>query len=318
MAKAPLIANRPARSPLVHTFSIVARDPQNGEMGVAVQSHWFSVGSMVTWGEAGVGVVATQSFVDPSYGQLGLGLMRAGKSAAETLNGLLAADSSPDVRQVAMVDASGRVAVHTGQRCIAMAGHETGEQFSVQANMMLNDRVWPEMATAFRETGGDLTGRLLAALQAGQNAGGDVRGRQSAAILVVSAQSTGQPWADRVVELRVEDHPDPIDELARLIEVHRAYTWMNQGDDELGRGDVESALQSYRRAAQMAPQIAELPFWHAVTLADIGRVEDALPIFHQVFQSERNWALLLQRLPDAGLLKPDQEMIDRILAELPK
>ncbi|MDI9443272.1 MAG: DUF1028 domain-containing protein [Planctomycetota bacterium] len=316
MAKETVFAGRPARNSLAHTFSIVARDPQTGEIGAAVQSHWFSVGSMVTWGEAGVGVVATQSFVDPSYGPLGLSLMRAGKSANEALNGLLASDSSPEVRQVAMIDARGRAAVHTGARCIAMAGHEAGEQFSVQANMMLNDRVWPAMAAAYRQTAGDLTGRLLAALQAGERAGGDVRGRQSAAILVVKPQSTGQSWSDRAVDLRVEDHPDPIAELARLIGVHRAYTWMNRGDEELSRGEVDSALESYRQAAEMAPHLDELPFWHAVTLADMGRVEESLPLFRQVFRSNRNWAVLLQRLPDAGLLRPDRMMIDRILAEL--
>lgn len=311
-----VFAGRPARSPLAHTFSIVARDPQTGDMGVAVQSHWFSVGSIVSWGEAGVGVVATQSFVDPSYGPLGLSLMRAGKPAEQALSGLLAADSSPEVRQVAMVDATGRVAVHTGARCIAMAGHETGEQFSVQANMMLNDRVWPEMAAAFRETTGDLTARLLAALQAGEDAGGDVRGRQSAVILVVKGQATGRPWEDRVVDLRVEDHPDPIRELARLIEVHRAYAWMNQGDEELSRGETDAALKSYRRAAEIAPDLDELPFWHAVTLAETGQVEESLPIFRRVFRSNRNWAVLLQRLPDAGVLKIDQAAMDRILAVL--
>jgi uncharacterized Ntn-hydrolase superfamily protein len=166
----------PHPSRLAHTFSIVARDPQSGEMGVAVQSHWFSVGSVVTWAEAGVGAVATQSLVEISYGPLGLALMRAGKSPSEALAALLAADERRELRQVAMVDTQGRMATHTGARCIADAGHETGESFSVQANMMARPDVWPAMARAYREAEGDLAESLLTALEAGQAAGGDIRG----------------------------------------------------------------------------------------------------------------------------------------------
>jgi len=303
----------PAR--LAHTFSIVARDPQSGEMGVAVQSHWFSVGSVVTWAEAGVGAVATQALVEVSYGPLGLTLMRAGKPAAEALAALLAADEERGLRQVAMVDAAGRVAVHTGARCIADAGHEAGEGFSVQANMMASPDVWPAMARAYREAAGDLAGRMCAALEAGQAAGGDVRGKQSAAILIVKPVSTGRPWADTVMELRVEDHPEPIRELRRLVGLHRAYQHMNRGDELLGAGEVEEALHEYRAAAGMAPEIEELPFWHAVTLADLGRVDEALPIFRDVFARNRDWATLLTRLPQAGLLRDDPEMMGRIKRE---
>ena len=302
------------RFPLAHTFSIVARDPHTGQMGAAVQSHWFSVGSLVPWAEAGVGAVATQSVVEPSYGPLGLDLMRAGKSAQETLDGLLVTDTGSRLRQVAMLDSQGRVAVHTGERCIAEAGHEKGEDFSVQANMMLNNQVWPAMAAAYRSTQGYLADRMLAALAAGQEAGGDVRGQQSAAILIVSAKSSGRPWADRLLDLRVEDHPDPIGELRRLVRVHQAYQFMNQGDEYLGTGRTEDAHKSYRTAAEMAPEMEELPFWHAVTLANLGQVDEALPIFHTVFSKNTHWALLLQRLPAAGLLRDDAEMIQRILA----
>jgi uncharacterized Ntn-hydrolase superfamily protein len=305
----------PHPSRLAHTFSIVARDPQSGEMGVAVQSHWFSVGSVVTWAEAGVGAVATQALVEVSYGPLGLALMRAGKPAAEALAALLAADAERELRQVAMVDAEGRVAVHTGARCIADAGHEAGEGFSVQANMMASPDVWPAMARAYREAEGDLVGRMCAALEAGQSAGGDVRGKQSAAILIVKPVSTGRPWADTVMELRVEDHPEPIRELRRLVGLHRAYQHMNRGDDLLGAGEVEEALHEYRAAAGMAPEIEELPFWHAVTLADLGRVDEALPIFRDVFARNRDWATLLTRLPQAGLLRDDPEMMGRIKRE---
>ena len=307
----------PHPSRLAHTFSVVARDPQSGEMGVAVQSHWFSVGSVVTWAEAGVGAVATQSLVEISYGPLGLALMRAGKSAAEALAALLAADEERALRQVAMVDTEGRVAVHTGARCIADAGHETGDGFSVQANMMANPDVWPAMARAYREAEGDLAERMLAALEAGQSAGGDVRGKQSAAILIVNSVSTGRRWADTVMELRVEDHPEPIRELRRVVELHRAYQHMNRGDELLGAGEVEEALGEYRTAAGIAPQIEELPFWHAVTLADLGRVDEALPIFRDVFARNADWAKLLPRLPKAGLLRDDPEMMKRILASAP-
>ena len=304
----------PHPSQLAHTFSIVARDPESGEMGVAVQSHWFSVGALVTWAEAGVGAVATQALVEVSYGPLGLALMRAGKSAPEALAALLAADEGHDIRQVTMVDAQGQVAAHTGARCIADAGHEMGEGFSVQANMMANPNVWPAMARAYREAEGDLAERMLAALEAGQAAGGDIRGQQSAAILIVKPVSTGQPWADTVMELRIEDHPEPIRELRRLVDLHRAYQHMNQGDELMGDGQIEEALREYRAAAEMAPEIEEMGFWHAVTLADIGRVDEALPIFRDVFAKNADWAKLVSRLPKAGLLCDDPEMMRRILA----
>ncbi len=226
------------RFPLAHTFSIVARDPDSGCLGVAVQSHWFSTGSLVTWAEAGVGVIATQSMVEVSYGPQGLELMRAGKSASETLEKLLAADEGRELRQVAMVDNHGIVATHTGNRCIAKAGHVIGNGFSTQANMMLNDTVWPAMAEAYRTSQGPLEARLLAALDAAQAAGGDIRGQQSAAMLVVEAKSTGRAWEGIRVDLRVDDHPDPLGELRRLVNIQKAYRLMNSGDDLLGKGKV--------------------------------------------------------------------------------
>ncbi len=301
------------RFPFAHTFSIVARDPDSGQMGVAVQSHWFSVGSIVTWGEAGVGVVATQSMVEPSYGPLGLALMKAGKTPQAALDSLLASDEGRALRQVAMLDTRGRVATHTGENCIADAGDEQGEAFSVQANMMANDRVWPAMAAGYRAAQGILPDRLLTALEAGQAAGGDIRGKQSAAILIVKPESSGKPWTDRWMDLRVEDHPEPIAELRRVVNVFLAYEYMNLGDERLAAGGLDEALQAYQTAARMAPHIDELPFWQAVTLADTGRLEESLPIFRQVFASNPNWAILLQRLPSSGLLRDDPEMMARIL-----
>ena len=245
-------------------------------------------------------------------------MMRAGKSAPEALAALLAADEDCEIRQVAMVDAQGQVAAHTGARCIADAGHETGDGFSVQANMMTNSEVWPAMAQAYHAAQGDLAEHMLAALEAGQAAGGDVRGRQSASILIVKPISTGRRWADTAMDLRVEDHPEPIRELRRLVDLHRAYEHMNLGDELLGTGQTEEALQEYRAAAGMAPEIAELPFWHAVTLADLGRVDEALPIFRDVFARNADWATLLPRLPKAGLLRDDAEMMRQVLAVAPK
>ena len=305
------------RFPFAHTYSIAARDPASGQLGVAVESHWFSVGSLVAWAEAGVGAVATQATIEPGYGPLGLGLMREGVPACEALPRLLAKDQGRALRQVAMVDASGCAVAHTGGRCIEAAGHLVGEGFSVQANMMAGPDVWPAMARAYRACTGDFTERLLAALEGGQAAGGDVRGQQSAAILIVAAQSTDRPWEDTLLELRVEDHPRPLVELRRLIHMQRAYDLMNRGDQELGRGDVESALASYGTAARMLPSVVELPFWHAVTLTDLGRLDEALPIFREVFEAEPAWAVLLQRLPRVGLLDDDPALMRRIVGRLP-
>jgi uncharacterized Ntn-hydrolase superfamily protein len=305
--------------PVVHTYSIVARDPKTGEMGVAVQSHWFSVGSIVTWGEAGVGVVATQSIVDPGYGGKGLDLMRRGVSAPDALKQLLAADREREVRQVAMLDAQGRVSAHTGALCIAAAGHKVGAGYSVQANIMVNDTVWPAMAAAFERTGGDLADRMLAALDAAQAAGGDLRGRQAAAILVVAPKSTGRPWAgaDRTFDLRVEDHPQPLVELRRLVRLQRAYAHANHGDELVSQKKVDEALKEYAAAAGLAPEILELPFWQAITLVSIGREAEATPILKNVLAKEPWWADLIPRLPAAKQLPDDPALIKRLVALRP-
>ncbi len=289
----------------LHTFSIVARDPKTGEMGVAVQSHWFSVGADVPWAEARVGVVATQSFVDPSYGPKGLELMRLGKSAPEALKELIAADSGEAVRQVAMVDAKGGVAIHTGKRCVEFAGHRTGDGYSVQANLMLNDRVPSAMAKAFEMARGNLADRMMAALEAAQEVGGDIRGKQSAAMIVVKAESSGKPWADRVVDLRVDDHPEPLRELRRLLNVARAYGHMNAGDAAMEKNDVEGAMKEYGEAMKLARENVEIAFWSAFTLAVKGKVDQALPIFKKVFSADKNWVEVLKRLPKAGLVSED-------------
>ena len=298
----------------VHTYSIVARDPATGELGVAVQSHWFSVGAIVPWAEAGVGAVATQSFVDPSYGKLGLELMRAGKSAPDALKSLLAGDEGRDVRQVAMIDAQGRVDAWTGKNDIAAAGHIIGKNFSVQANLMLNDKVWPAMAQAFENTKGDLAVRMLAAMDAAQAVGGDIRGRQSAALIVVTGKPTGMAWKDRLFDLRVDDSAEPLQELRRLVTLQRAYNHMNAGDLAVEKKDNEGALREYAAAGKLVPDNAEMIYWHAVALVNMGRVDESLPLFRRVFAMDKNWATLTPRLPKSGLMPDDPKLIERILS----
>ncbi len=310
----PLGAGEGPRRP-VHTYSIVARDPVTGDLGVAVQSHWFSVGSAVPWAEPGVGAVATQSFTEPSYGPLGLALMKAGKSAPEALRALLAADGDREVRQVAMVDAQGRAAAHTGAKCIQAAGHEVGEGFTVEANLMDQATVWPAMARAFRSAQGDLADRMLAALRAAQAEGGDIRGRQSAALLIVKGKASGQPWNDRLFDLRVEDSPDPLRELDRLIRLRRAYRYMDEGDGFVTAGKWGEAKSAYEAAARLAPGIWEMPFWQAVALASGGRWDEALPLFKRVFAAEPFWKRLVPRLAEVDQLPKDPGLLKAIEAQ---
>jgi uncharacterized Ntn-hydrolase superfamily protein len=302
-------------APRAHTYSIVARDAATGQLGVAVQSHWFSVGAVVPWAEAGVGAVATQSFAEPSYGPLGLTLMRSGKTAQQALDALVVADPQAATRQVAMVDARGGVAVHTGDRAIAAAGHHAGVDYSVQANLMRNDTVWGAMSAAFEGAPGDLAERLLAALEAGERAGGDIRGRQSAALLVVSGQPSGKPWVDRLFDLRVEDHAQPLVELRRLVGLQRAYQRMNRGDELAAEGRWEPAMTEYHAGAALAPEVEELRFWVAVTLLSAGREAEAMPIFREVFARNRDWIEVARRLPAAKLLPDDPELLRRVLAQ---
>jgi uncharacterized Ntn-hydrolase superfamily protein len=320
-ASALLLASPALAGPVrpAHTFSIVALDKATGELGVAVQSHWFSVGSSVPWAESGVGAVATQSFIDPSYGALGLELMRAGKSAPETLAALLKADRNESARQVGMVDAAGRAAAHTGSTCIAEAGQFIGDGFSCQANMMLKNTVWKAMAAAFQAAKGELVDRLVAALEAAQKEGGDIRGRQSAAIIVVKGRSSGVWWKDRVYDLRVEDNPDPIGEIKRLVRLNKAYNHMNRGDEFLTADKTREAMAEYTKGMEIYPDNPEMIFWPAVTLASTGQVEQSLPLFKKVFAADVRWAELLRRLPAAGQFPKDEKLLKRILAEtLPK
>ena len=304
-----------SREPLAHTFSIVARDTKTGEMGVAVQSHWFSVGSIVTWGEAGVGVVATQSFVNPAFGPQGLALLKNGLTPEQAVKMLTTNDDGRDVRQLAILDGTNKPANYTGKKCIPAAGGIVGKDFAVQANLMANDKVWPAMVKAFRETKGPLAERMVAALEAAQSVGGDIRGKQSAALLVVKGKSTGKVWEDRLIDLRIEDSPNPIAELKRVLKVHRAYDHMNAGDLAIEHGDMALAMKEYSTAEKMFPGNLEMKYWHAVTLTNIGKLEEALPMFKEVFAKDKNWAILTPRLVKVDQLKVDEKELKRIMEQ---
>jgi uncharacterized Ntn-hydrolase superfamily protein len=304
-------------SPLAHTYSIVARDPKTGELGVAVQSHYFSVGPIVPWAAAGVGAVATQSLVLVDYGPQGLELMRSGMTAQQALDSLVRADVHNEGRQVAMVDAHGNVAAYTGPKCIPDAGHLTGNQFSVQANLMSNPTLWPAMKAAFEKAEGDLAERLLKALEAAEKAGGDIRGRQSAAILVVRGQSTGKPWMDKLYDLRVEDSEDPLKELGRLMRLRRAYNLEDQGDNFIAEKKPAEAMKAYEEAMKLAPNVVELQFWAAVSMYTNGRKPEGLKIFRRVFEQERVWADLVPRLVKAGLFPDDPKQVDEVQRQRP-
>jgi uncharacterized Ntn-hydrolase superfamily protein len=303
------------RKDLAHTFSIVARDPVTGEMGVGVQSHWFSVGTIVSWGKSGVGVVATQSFVNPAYGPNGIKLMESGMAATSILPKLVKQDEGRDFRQVAMLDVNGNVSAFTGDKCIVSAQHIIGDNYSVQANMMLNDKVVPAMAQAYENSEGkSLSERILIALFAAQKAGGDIRGKQSAAIIIVGPEKTENPWSDKKIDLRVDDHTEPLKEIERLLKVQQAYEFMNRGDLAVEKGDMKNALEEYAAAEALMPENLEMKYWKAVALANNNRFEEAVPIFKNIFSTDNNWRELTRRLPAAGLLELTEKNLDILLS----
>ncbi len=301
------------KEPFAHTFSIVARDTITGEMGVAVQSHWFSVGSLVAWGKAGVGVVATQSFINPSFGPRGLRLLENGLTPKMAVEDLLKLDEGRDVRQLAILNAKGDVFSYTGKNCISEAGNIMGSNFSVQANLMEKNTVWPAMAKAFKTTKGSLAERLLAALEAAQKEGGDIRGKQSAAILVVKAKSTGNSWEDKVVDLRVEDNENPIKEMRRLLTIHKAYDFMNKGDLAVETGNNTLAKEYYMNAQKLNPDNLEMKYWYAITLANNGELIEAKQILQAIFKINSNWKTLIPRLVKAKLLTVSEKDLKGIL-----
>ena len=288
------------------TYSIVARDKTTGEFGVAVQSHYFQVGPVVPWALAGVGAVATQSAVNFAYGQLGLELMQGGYTADQALKAVIAGDDHAELRQCAMVDAAGNVAAHTGAKCIPAAGHKTGQGYSCQANLMERETVWGAMASAYEKAKGPLADRLMAALDAAEAEGGDIRGRQSSAMLIVKSIWTGRPWEDRTVDLRVEDSPEPLVELRRLIGIRRAYDADAEADhlDEIG--DIEGAKAKRVEAFELAPDNVELKFWAGVATAHAGDLDGGARLVAEAVREDRRWLETMRRLVAIGRLAADQ------------
>ncbi|MBU1014075.1 MAG: DUF1028 domain-containing protein [Bacteroidetes bacterium] len=308
------VAQNVYKEKFAHTFSIVARDKTTGEMAVGVQSHWFSVGTLVSWGKSGVGVVATQSFVNPAFGPEGLKLMEEGKNAKDALVTLIAGDVGREFRQVALLDAKGVVNAFTGKKCVESAHHIVGTNFSVQANMMLNDKIVPAMAKAFEKNNDlPLAERVLKVLQAAQDAGGDIRGKQSAVILVVNGEKTDKPWLDKKIDLRVDDHETPLIELERLLRVHRAYEHMNRGDLAIELNDMKTALTEYEAAEKMFPENLEMKYWKAIAMANNNQLDKALPIFKEIFAKDKNWREMTKRLPKAGLLNLSESDLKKII-----
>ena len=294
------------------TYSIVARDPRTGDLGAAAQSHWFAAGTL-SWAEAGVGAVATQAWALMSYGPLGLDRMRAGRSPADVLAELLTADEGAEHRQVAMVDGTGAVAVHTGGRCLREAGHRTGDGFSCQANMMVRATVWDAMHDAYLATEGDLPDRLLVALEAAEGELGDIRGRQAARILVVRAEPSGEPWTDTLVDLRVDDHPAPLEELRRLLDLQRVYDRLEAAEELELAGGPEEALRERLAAMNAAPASAEAAFWTALSLASAGRLDEAREALGVSFRTHDGWRELLRRMAEDGHLELEREIFEALL-----
>ena len=285
-----------ARTIAVVTYSIVARDPQTGELGAAVQSHWFAVGAVVPWARPGVGAVVTQAFANITYGPRALDLLASGASPADALGQLTADDVAAASRQVAIVDVQGRAAAHTGAETIAFAGQAVDQelQVSCQANMMANATVWGEMLAAFRASSGPLAERLLTALDAAEDAGGDIRGRQSAAILTVPA--TGEPW-ESTVSLRVDDDPEPLVQIKRLLRLHRAYELANRGDELLAEQHATQAAAAYARALELAPESEELLFWVGLGDVQAGKIDEGLDRIRRAIAAQPGFNDLLDRMP---------------------
>ena len=294
------------------TYSIVARCPDTGDLGVAVQSHWFAAG-MVCWARPGVGAVATQAMALLDHGPLGLDELAAGKDAAAALAARLAADEHREVRQIAVLDARGGAAAHTGRETIPAAGHVVGDGFSCQANMMWNATVWDAMADAFARSDGDLAGRLLAALDAGEAEGGDIRGRQAARILVVAAEASEHPWDDVRVDLRIDDHPAPLPELRRLLDLHRAYVHLDASERAQTEGDASLADREAAEALRLGGSTVEIAFWRAVGLANLGRIDEARALAKVAFDAYPGWAELLRRCAARGLAGVTAETVAALL-----
>ncbi|MBZ9777631.1 DUF1028 domain-containing protein [Psychroflexus sp. CAK8W] len=308
-------AQKPTNSSeFAHTFSIIAQDPETGDMAVGVQSHWFSVGTAVPWGKSGVGVVATQSFVNQQYGYEGLQLMESGLTASEALEKIKAEDEGAAFRQVAMLSKNGTVAAFTGEKCVEAALHLVEDTYSIQANMMEDENVVYAMRKAYEENSNlELAERVVAAMKAAQASGGDVRGKQSSALIVVSKNAPEHPWLDKKIDLRVEDHKTPVEELSRLLNSQRAYEYMEKGDVAMENEDPKAALEAYNAAEKLLPTNDEIKFWKAVALVNSDQVKMSIPIFERLFMNDKRWQRLLKRLPSSELITIDKSALDYLL-----
>lgn len=301
---------------LTATYSIVARDEATGELGVGVQSHYFAVGAVVPWAEAGVGAVATQAFSDPGYGPRALDELRGGGTPTGVLNALLTRDEGRESRQVAVVDTVGRIAVHTGKGCVEAAGHRTGDGYAVQGNMLRSDGAWDAMAAAYEAADAGLAERLLAALEAAERAGGDVRGRQSAALLVVSGKGGNCPWDEKRIDLRVDDARDPLGELRRLLGIEHANASMDRALDALRGADIAAALKELAAARELRPKDPYIQFWGGVVHMYAGQAQAARESFQAAHAADPGWTELLRRLVPAGVLPSPPPLLGQLVREL--
>lgn len=296
------------------TYSIVALDAATGELGVAVQTRWLAVGSVVPWIRPGVGAIATQSFVDTRYGYAGIELLAAGRAPDDVLAELLAADRDPGIRQVGIVDAAGRAAAHTGADCVAAAGHLARGGVSVQANMMERPTVWPAMLRAYEAAAGDLADRLVAALRAAEAEGGDVRGRQSAALVVVPGRPDAHPWDIRY-DIRVDDARAPLDELDRLLALNRAYEALDAAFEALAVGETTAALAFFEQAATLAPEDDQVRLWQALAAFDSGDEDRGRRLYRSALEVEPRAGEHLRRFVAAGQLPGQERLVARLTAD---
>jgi uncharacterized Ntn-hydrolase superfamily protein len=295
------------------TYSIVARDPGTGQLGVAAQSCYFALGSVLPWARAGVGAVATQSMVDPGYGPRCLDLLADGMGAAEALERVRAADEGREVRQVGLVDASGAVASFTGSLCIDEVGHAEGDGFSAQANMMAGPGVCEAMADAFAATPGSLATRLLAALVAAESKGGDARGQMSAALIVVEGERHEHPWEGVLTDVRVDHHPEPLAELARLLQVAEAYHLCDVAEGALIAGDAAAALAGAEAGLALLPGEGNLVLSYIGALIGVGRMDEAKAEVQRLVAVRPPWEGVLRALIARGLVPlPEGVTLDQL------
>lgn len=296
----------------VTTFSIVAFDPSNKDLGVAVHSRYFSVGSIVPWAAAEVGAIATQSFVNASYGPRGLQLLKEGLAVREVIGKLTSQDEARDYRQLGLVDSKGNAAVFTGKKCLEWAGSKVGKNHAALGNILAGKEVVENMSVKFESAKGDLARKLVAALEAGEAAGGDIRGRQSASLLVVRKEGGRGGYGDRYIDLRVEDHAKPTEELRRLLGLSRVYYLIDEAEDKFTAGDLESALSNLQKAISLNRNIDDAHIDLALIFMKLGRKEEAIEAFKEALRLNPKLKRVIKQLPSVGLMKRDKELFAKL------